>query len=294
MNLEYLCISHNSFPEIPPCIANLQKLLELDVSHNRVQDLTPCFFFAAEKLQTLKAGSNQLYSISVHVRNTVHLTTLDLSFNNIRVLPIELARLANLRTLQLDGCPLNSTLEYPTMPKLPSLREICARTALHHCYCSSSSAAVKFSSRLPLPDNLARYLSSSSPCSSCHDPYFESYVCRGQWIERADRLVPFEHRLCTAHWSTEDDRILNLFADQISTRDETNRRGLVRTPAKDNNSNNTMTTVPLEQLHTADQEYQYPECSARTLMRSKSKLTGNNRCNGGARSYFHRLRRHKF
>ncbi|KAI9312281.1 hypothetical protein BX666DRAFT_1831952, partial [Dichotomocladium elegans] len=214
-NLEFLCLSHNQLIELPESISNISNLVELDISYNRLYDLTPCFRTISKKLQTIHAENNFIASISFHVRNMARLTTLNLSDNPIRVLPAEIAQLPHLRRLVTRGCPLITEMTHPLKHYPPSLREICARIVVDANVRSSRQPRrfrqQQFNISL-LPSHLVTYLQSAKPCSFCHGPYLEHYVTRGQWIEKPDGIIPLEHRLCTAHWQDDNDRILHMFS----------------------------------------------------------------------------------
>ncbi|KAI7878971.1 L domain-like protein [Lichtheimia hyalospora FSU 10163] len=200
-NLEYLCLAYNQLVELPDTISHLSNLTELNVSHNCLVDLTACFRIGSKKLHTIHAQNNAIDHLSYHIRNMTHLAYFNMSENPITVLPAEVAQLPYLRHMLLQGCPLQSNLTHTLDHDPPSLREICARIALRKQLDTSH-----------LPDHLVTYLATAKPCTSCRGPYFENYITRGQWIEKAEGLLPLEHRLCSAHWYDEDDRILHMFS----------------------------------------------------------------------------------
>ncbi|KAI8146549.1 hypothetical protein BJV82DRAFT_598922 [Fennellomyces sp. T-0311] len=209
-NLEQLLLSHNDLQDIPDTTSYLTKLTELDLSHNRLSDLSPCFRVVSKKLHTLHASNNHISQLSFHIVNMTHLASLDLSDNPIQVLPAEIAQLPYLRRLQLDRCPLRTDQTHAYSLRQhspPSLLETCARAIVRHP--QQHAKAVN-----ELPDHLFGYLQTAKPCSSCHGPYFDTYVTRGQWVEKGDIMVPLEHRLCSAHWTNEDDRVLYMFSSQ--------------------------------------------------------------------------------
>lgn len=200
-NLEYLCLAYNQLVELPDTMSHLSNLNELDVSHNCLSDLTACFRIGSKKLHTIHAQNNAIEQLTYHIRNMTHLAFFNLSENPITVLPAEVAQLPYLRHMLLLGCPLKSNLTHALNHDPPSLREFCARITLRRQLNASH-----------LPDHLIAYLATAKPCTSCRGPYFENYITRGQWIEKAEGLLPLEHRLCSAHWKDEDDRILHMFS----------------------------------------------------------------------------------
>lgn len=223
-HLQYLNVSHNHLTSLPDTLCNLPNLVELDVSYNRLKDLTPCLRRPDnKKLEILHACSNRITYLPAMISNLTWLATLNLSQNPLYVLPAEIARLTHLRRLLLRECPLTDPKEqqklaYPLAHNPPSLIECCARLITKE--------------QLPihenLPIHLRRYLANAKSCSACRGPYFDSFVSRGQMIEKLDGLLPLEHRLCSAHWSDESDRVLAMFAtDQqpIHSINHNNRQG---------------------------------------------------------------------
>lgn len=232
-NLEYLCLAYNQLVELPDTISHLTNLNELDVSHNCLSDLTACFRIGSKKLHTIHAENNAIDQLTYHIRNMTHLAFFNMSENPITVLPAEVAQLPYLRHMLLRGCPLKSNLTHSFEHDPPSLREICARITLRRQLSISH-----------LPDHLVAYLATAKPCTSCRGPYFENYITRGQWIEKAEGLLPLEHRLCSAHWKDEDDRILHMFSSgqQVAV-----VSSCTRSHISNSNNNEEMTVVVEEQ-----------------------------------------------
>lgn len=220
----------------------LTKLTELDLSYNQLQSIT--FLGHLSFLHTLVLSHNRLSSLPSDLTGMKRLVTMDLTKNPISVLPAEITRLSNLRRLRLDHC-LNllnyeehQSLDMTLSHDPPSLVELCARKVLLSLSSSSSSPTTAarphrlFTSRsksqqLLTPvitmDKLYRltarmlsYLSSANICSSCHGPYFESCVIRRRLIEKNSLWIPLEYHLCSAHWSDENDRLLNMFHRETS------------------------------------------------------------------------------
>ncbi|KAL0080324.1 hypothetical protein J3Q64DRAFT_1644535 [Phycomyces blakesleeanus] len=197
--LEWLSVASNRLTHLPVTIAYLGSLAELDLSENRLEYL-PASIGYLKKLQMLLLSTNCLRSLPVEMAGLIGLSTLDLSYNPLDVLPAEIICLQYLRRLKLDECPLLSLADVALAHNPPSLKETCARIALrHHLHTH------------PLSDILLKYLASSKACSCCGGPYWDTFVVRKRLIERNERSVPLEYRLCCAHWTTETDRILQMF-----------------------------------------------------------------------------------
>jgi len=96
--------------------------------------------------------------------------------------------------------PINT--DYKVELKIPSLKELAARTIVRN--------------RLLMPthllqDDLLYYLSSYKTCSFCHGPYFDLYIRRVRVMYKDNKDIPFEYRLCRAHFNTNEERIKEMF-----------------------------------------------------------------------------------
>lgn len=208
--LEQFTVSHNTITFIPDTICHLSRLTEFNISHNQLQELTP-FIRHLDKLHTLILGHNQLKEINAGAIINSNLALLDLSYNPITILPAEITQLPFLRRLRLEGCPLTTSIDvFSTVHNPPSLLEICARNIIVNRQNKRQSA--EEDEQQVLTEPLSQYISSYKVCSHCHGPYFDSFVSRGRWIDRNDVWIPLEYRLCSAHWSSEEDRMYSMFS----------------------------------------------------------------------------------
>ncbi|KAI8063692.1 uncharacterized protein B0P05DRAFT_555333 [Gilbertella persicaria] len=205
-NLEHLTVSKNRITHLPHTIGYLSNLFELDVSYNQIQELTP-FIIYLEKLKSLSLAHNLLDSLPTEISGLKNLIALDLSRNPLRILPAEVSQLPFLRRMKLEDCPLDTELVYPLQHNPVSLFETCARTIVRK--------QVKIDPTLP--GHVVQYIQSAKFCTSCRGPYFDSYVLRGRWIEKADVQIPLQYTLCSAHWSDAEDRLLSIFSMQPET-----------------------------------------------------------------------------
>ncbi|CAO3622280.1 unnamed protein product [Cunninghamella echinulata] len=224
--LEVLILAKNQLQQLPDSIQYLTRLIELDVSHNQLKEIKSLGNFTS--LSTLLISNNLIESLPSDINGMKQIITIDLSNNPLKVLPAEIIRLSHLRRLKLESCRAlldidpDNAMEYNVTHDPPSLLEICSRKIM-----SSSSSSPNKNKKTNiiqqkanimklLPEHLLTYLGSAKTCSSCHGPYFESYVLRGRLIEKNDTWIPLEYRLCSAHWSDEKDRLLNLFHQETS------------------------------------------------------------------------------
>ncbi|KAI9323707.1 hypothetical protein BX666DRAFT_1847259 [Dichotomocladium elegans] len=212
IQLCFLNVSRNKLERLPEALGHLPRLVELNVSHNRITDLAPCFSGPHHNtnLAILHAKSNAITQLSSQVTNLTQLTSLDLSNNPILMLPAEVSRLASLRRLILKDCPLVSALPTTTngtITPIPSLKEYCARQIV---------ADTGYKADLCLPPHLHQYLKKAQACSVCRAPFFDTYISRGQRVQKTvgGKTLLLEHRLCSAHWADcdDNDRILAMFA----------------------------------------------------------------------------------
>lgn len=238
-HLEVLSISRNRLQHLPDTLQCLSRLTELDLSHNQLQHIPSLGHYSS--LCILLLSHNQLSSIPSDLAGMKQLVTLDLAHNpSLSVLPAEITRLSKLRRLRLDQChKLLNHEEHQSMEVVlahdpPSLMEICARKVvlslastgnskpkrqLSSMIKSSSSSQATISTKqltTRLSCHLLSYIASANICSSCHGPYYESHVIRHRLIEKNDMWIPLEYRLCSAHWSDETDRLLNMFHNETS------------------------------------------------------------------------------
>jgi Leucine-rich repeat (LRR) protein len=207
-NLQVLSVAKNRITAIPDTIGYLSSLSELDLSFNEITELTSCISYL-DKLKTLSLAFNQISHLPTDISGLVNLITIDLTRNPLRVLPAEISKLPFLRRMRVDDCPFENNICYPLKHNAPSLVEICARTAVRH--------QINIDEDSILPSHMVTYIKSAKPCTSCHGPYYESYVLRGRLMEKTDMQIPLEYTLCSAHWSDANDRILSMFSAQPET-----------------------------------------------------------------------------
>ena len=107
--IEDLNLSYNKLQEIPEVHEWATPLSVLDLSHNELQSLPQ--YCEAPNLRRLSISHNKFRQVPKCICSFTNLTTLELGHNaGIIKLPVEMGRLQNLTTLNLDG--LND-IHYP-------------------------------------------------------------------------------------------------------------------------------------------------------------------------------------
>ncbi|CAO3589505.1 unnamed protein product [Absidia cylindrospora] len=205
-NLTVLNTSHNQLETLPDTMLHLTKLKAMNICHNKITHLPRCLGLLPE-LIIIIANNNQIRWIPNEIANLQQMISLNVSNNPLPCLPAEIANIKSLRKLIAEGCAFQTEFINKRQHDPPSLFEQCARTIVQH----------RLAIPTQLPNHIYSYLSSHQTCSYCYGPYFESFVTRGRFIERAaSQPIALEYRLCRAHWSDEQDRLLNLFSSPPS------------------------------------------------------------------------------
>ncbi|KAI8879499.1 L domain-like protein [Backusella circina FSU 941] len=217
--LTLLDVSHNKMEQLPNTIDQLTQLRHLNISHNEITKL-PTTISALSKLMVLNVSSNPIKRVSANIAQLTRLVVLDLSSTDIKAIPTELLVLSH-TTIKTDNCPHLLERSVKIDCKLShdpvSLLETCARHVLQPILFEKKKKKKKTAATQDmfsqLPQHLRHYLSKTKSCSSCGGPYIDSYVVRYRIVQRQDETwVPVEYRLCAAHWSNEDERILAMFS----------------------------------------------------------------------------------
>lgn len=108
----------------------------------------------------------------------------------------------------------NNTIEEPIRNenkvelKIPTLKELAARTIIRNHLLMPTNL---------LQDDLLYYLSSYKTCSFCHGPYFDIYIRRVRILHKNNKEIPFEYRLCRAHFNSNEERIREMFKIRPNT-----------------------------------------------------------------------------
>ncbi|KAH8297398.1 hypothetical protein KR044_011271, partial [Drosophila immigrans] len=105
--LAHLNLSCNLLRSLPMELGGLKMLRELNISLNRFDHLPTCIY-ELENLETLIGNDNQIREIDASENGLGALSqlgTLNLSNNNIQIVPPVLGNLTNITELQLSGNP---------------------------------------------------------------------------------------------------------------------------------------------------------------------------------------------
>ena len=135
--LSHVKLSHNQLKErapwyVPKFVLQLQNLVSLDISHNKITQMPPPSLWGSRCLRDLNLSHNRISKLNLDASsafwsslsklNIAHnridklpadigrlnsLTSLDMTFNPLRELPNEFGKLKNLLELPLDGLTLN-------------------------------------------------------------------------------------------------------------------------------------------------------------------------------------------
>ncbi|KAI9267950.1 hypothetical protein BDA99DRAFT_504457 [Phascolomyces articulosus] len=201
-NLGILDASHNQLESVPDTIAYLTKLTALNISNNNIKTLPPSIG-DLPKLIVITANDNKLTQIPREIAKLRGLISLNVSNNPLPSIPAEIGGLTSLRKLAAENCEFVSEFTHRLDHDPPSLFELCAREAVRM--------------KIPVPeymsDHIQEYFGRVQTCSFCDGPFFDSYVTRGRFIERSTRQpIALDYKLCAAHWNSEDDRLISMFA----------------------------------------------------------------------------------
>ncbi|KAI8097945.1 uncharacterized protein B0P05DRAFT_522686 [Gilbertella persicaria] len=227
--LTLLDLSHNKLVKLPSSIDQLKNLRHLNLSYNELTQL-PSNIYNLERLDHLNMSFNPLKQISASLACLFHLTFLDLSNTHIPSIPVELLGLS-MTIIKTDGCNelKDRSIEFNQrlIHNPVSLLETCARQLIQpilHELIAKKKKKKQYDLKKKqeelrhLPEHIVSYLSQPKACSSCGGPYFQSCVIRYRIVQRQDDTwIPAEYRLCSAHWNTEDDRLLALFSKKPSS-----------------------------------------------------------------------------
>ncbi|OBZ91383.1 Plant intracellular Ras-group-related LRR protein 9 [Choanephora cucurbitarum] len=200
-NLKSLNAANNQLEYLPDTIATLPKLKAINISNNKLTVL-PKGIGSLKNIVIILANNNQLTQLPRELASLENLITLNISHNPLSSIPAEISTLRSLRKLRAEGCPFETEFVHSLVHDPPSLFETCARQMIKN--------------KISLPaylNHFVDYFKRKQTCSFCCGPFFDSFVTRGKFIERANsQMIALDYQLCCAHWTDEQDRILNMFS----------------------------------------------------------------------------------
>ncbi|XP_041647610.1 leucine-rich repeat-containing protein 40 [Cheilinus undulatus] len=108
LQLVHIDLRNNQLSDLPPDMKNLTKLRYIILNYNRFKSF-PEVLYQIASLESVLLGNNQVGEVNpCHLQKMVHLTTLDLSNNDLLSIPPELGLCTSLRSLSLEGNPFRT------------------------------------------------------------------------------------------------------------------------------------------------------------------------------------------
>jgi Leucine-rich repeat (LRR) protein len=120
-NLLELDLSHNRIQSISDSLSLLKNLSVLNISFNKIREL-PSQTGELHELRQLLAYHNKLQSLPSEIGRLEKLTHLDLWYNEISTLPDSLSRLQQLEELDLRGIIMSQSLKEKVRAWLPQTK----------------------------------------------------------------------------------------------------------------------------------------------------------------------------
>uniref|UniRef100_A0A667WWS0 Leucine-rich repeat protein SHOC-2 n=1 Tax=Myripristis murdjan TaxID=586833 RepID=A0A667WWS0_9TELE len=108
LQLTHIDLRNNQLSDLPSGLENLTKLRSVILSYNRFKSF-PDVLYQIVSLETVLLANNQVGSVDPgSLKRMVHLSTLDLSNNDLLNIPPELGLCTSLRCLSLEGNPFRT------------------------------------------------------------------------------------------------------------------------------------------------------------------------------------------
>ncbi|XP_035508831.1 leucine-rich repeat-containing protein 40 [Morone saxatilis] len=106
--LKHIDLRNNQLSNLPPEMKSLNKLCSIILNYNRFKSF-PEVLYQMVSLETVLLGNNQVGVVDpCHLMRLTHLSTLDLSNNDLLNIPPELGLCTSLRCLSLEGNPFRT------------------------------------------------------------------------------------------------------------------------------------------------------------------------------------------
>ncbi|XP_076578731.1 leucine-rich repeat-containing protein 40 isoform X2 [Chaetodon auriga] len=108
LQLIHIDFGNNQLSDLPPEMSNLTKLRSITLNYNRFKSF-PEVLYQIVSLEVVLLGNNQVNGVDpCRLMKLVHLSTLDLSNNDLLKIPPELGLCTSLRCLSLEGNPFRT------------------------------------------------------------------------------------------------------------------------------------------------------------------------------------------
>lgn len=108
LQLKHIDLRNNQLSDLPSEMKNLTKLCSIILNYNRFKSV-PEVLYQIVSLETVMLGNNQVGGVDPsHLMKLDHLSTLDLSNNDLLSIPPELGLCTSLRCLSLEGNPFRT------------------------------------------------------------------------------------------------------------------------------------------------------------------------------------------
>uniref|UniRef100_A0A3Q1G9X6 Leucine rich repeat containing 40 n=1 Tax=Acanthochromis polyacanthus TaxID=80966 RepID=A0A3Q1G9X6_9TELE len=108
LQLTHIDLRNNQLRDLPPEMKNLTKLRSIILNYNRFESF-PEVLYQIFSLETILLGNNQVGEVDpCRLIKLVHLSTLDLSNNDLLNVPPKLGLCTSLRCLSLEGNPFRT------------------------------------------------------------------------------------------------------------------------------------------------------------------------------------------
>ncbi|KAI9496377.1 hypothetical protein BDB00DRAFT_750852, partial [Zychaea mexicana] len=199
-HLRVLNLSYNRIVALPNSIHRLNRLRAVNVSHNQLHTL-PASMCTLDDLCVLIVNNNSLVHLPYQLGRLKRLATFHIGDNPLLTsLPAEIADMPSIRKLMADHCGFPETVPLRLPHDPPSLVETCARQLIKLRYSNATGSS-----------KIAPYLATAKTCSVCKGPYFDACVRHHRMVDRSGTSIAIEYRLCSLHWTTEEDRLLYTF-----------------------------------------------------------------------------------
>ncbi|KAI8141992.1 hypothetical protein BJV82DRAFT_616698 [Fennellomyces sp. T-0311] len=201
VNLRVLNLSYNRLISVPDTMHRLKRLRAINLSHNQLESI-PSSMGMLSDLLVLIVNNNAIRHLPSQLGQLPRLATLHIAHNSLlESIPAEIADMPSLKKLVAHACNFPDSLPKHLPHDPPSLVETCARLLVKQ-------------RKKGIPKKLSSYLAMAKTCTACKGPYFDTHVRHHRIVHRVDTTIAIDYRLCSLHWTTENDRLLYIFSSR--------------------------------------------------------------------------------